>query len=177
MTHSNMLEATTCKGAVRHQCASRNTDYQCAARTTDYQASILKHPHPRDDDYAYVWDSPHHRAAYCDASDMEARIIPIHLDAHTEHEIEKHNRPMHTCANMENTDKENTCATLPKQNTTDQGIHTESISSFKPAQNILPAFQGPGVHFDPDVVPSTIDITSKTSDIHHIAPQCDAFAH
>ncbi len=171
MTHSNMLEATTCKGTARHQ---------CAARTTDYQASVLRHAHPRDSDhgdYAYVWDSPHHRTAYCDASDTEARIIPIHVDTHTEHEIEKHNRPMHTCPNMENTDKENICATLPNHNTKDQGIHTESISSFKPSQNILPAFQGPGIHFDPDVVSSAIDITSRTSDTLHIVPQCEGFAH
>ncbi len=149
MTHSNMLEATTCEGAVRHQ---------CAALTVDCGGSIIKHSHPRDNDYAYVWDSPHRQTAYCGTTDMETKIVPINTDSQ---DINMAN--IHVSANMENVEKEHNmiCDTFPKDNLRN-GDEVKTTSSFKPSQKLTSTFHGSGVHFDPDVVPLATTPAAKS---------------
>ncbi len=151
MTHSNMLEAKTCKGTVRHQ---------CAARTTDYQASIPKHPHPRDDDYAYVWDSPQNRIAFCDHTNVEAKIVPIHMDTECLEIEENKDKIISPTHNMHN----------GKINVPYNGPTQLKDSKTKPSSDALTTFQESGVHFDPDVVPLS---DTQILDTFHTLPPCN----
>ena len=156
MTHSNMLEATTCKGAVRHQ---------CAARTTDYQASILKHPHPRDNDYAYVWDSQQNSVAFCDHTDIEAKIVPIHLDTECL-EIQQDKNKIISPTSSNEKDVPYICSTMTK----DTNISQDKTSPLiRPSSDVFTTFQGSGVHFDPDIVPLS---DTQMSDTFHTLPRC-----
>ena len=157
MTHSNMLEATTCKGAVRHQ---------CAARTTDYQASILKHTHPRDNDYAHVWDSPQNSVAFCDHINIEAKIVPIHMDTECL-EIHQNKDTIHSTTSNDEKDVLHICSSLPK----DTNKAQERMSPLiQPSSDVLTTFQESGVNFDPDVVPLS---ETQTLDAFHTLPRCN----
>ncbi len=147
MTHPNMLEATTCKGAVRHQCAARNTDYD---------GSVLKQSQPQDNEYAYVWDTPHHRTTYYGNTDIATKIVPVCVERQ---DIDAAN--IHISANIENSDKEHTmiCDTLPKDIAMSWD-NSQTNSSFKPTQHLT--FHRAGVHFDPDVVPLPTNPAAKS---------------
>ncbi len=148
MTHPNMLEATACKGAVRHQ---------CAARTTDYDGSVLKQSQPQDNEYAYVWDTPHHGTTYYGNTDIaKTKIVPVNIERQ---DIDAAN--IHISANIENADKEHNmiCDTLPKNNVMSWDNSQTNIS-FKPTQQLT--FHRAGVHFDPDVVPLPTNSAAKS---------------
>ncbi len=165
MTHSNMLEDTTCKGTVRHQCAARTTDYQCAARSTDYQASILKHSQPRHNDYAYVWDSPQNRATFCDHTNIEPKIVPIHMDTEC-FEIHQNKDKIHSTTSNDEKDVLHVCSTLPK----DTNTSPEKTSPLiRPSSDVLTTLQG-SVHFEPDIVPLS---DTQPSDTFHTLPPCN----
>ncbi len=157
MTHSNLLEATTCKGAVRHQ---------CAGRTTDYQASILTHPHPRDNDYAYVWDSPQNRIAFCDHINVEAKIVPFHTDTQCLEIQEDKDKIVSLTPNKEK-DVSHICSTCSKDTINSQERTSPLI---RPSSDVLTTFQGSGVHFDPDIVPLS---DTQTLDTFHTLPPCN----
>ena len=165
MTHPNMLEATSCKGAVRHQCAARTTDYQCTARNSDYKASILKHPHPRDNDYAYAWDSPQNRIVFCDHTNVEAKIVPIHMDTECL-EVQEEKAKIISPTPSNEKDVPFIFSTLPKDSNTSQERTSPLI---QPSSDVLTSFQG-SVHFDPDIVPLS---DTQTSDTFHTLPPCN----
>ena len=150
MTHSKLLEATTCKGAVRHQCAART------CRTTDYDGSVLKQSQPQDNEYAYVWDTPHHRTTYYGNTDIATKLVPVCVERQ---DIDAAN--IHISANIENTDKEHSmiCDTLPKDNVMSWD-NLQTNSSLKPSQQLT--FHRAGVHFDPDVVPLPTNPAAKS---------------
>ncbi len=147
MTHSNMLEATTCKGSVRHQCAARNADND---------GSVLKQSQPQDNEYAYVWDTPHHRTTYYGNTDIATKIVPVCVERQ---DIDAAN--IHISANIKNSGNEYNmiCDTLPKENAMSWD-NSQTNSSFKPSQHLT--FHRAGVHFDPDVVPLPTNPAAKS---------------
>ncbi len=150
MTHPNMLEASSFKGAVRHQCAARNTDYG---------GSVLKQAQQQDNEYAYVWDTPHHRTTYYGNTDITTKIVPVCVERQ---DIDSAN--IHISANVENSDKEHSmiCDTLhalPKDSPISWD-NSQTNSPFKPTQQLT--FHQAGVHFDPDVVPLPTNSAPKS---------------
>ena len=147
MTHATVMEAKTCGVPIRHHCAM----------ASDYQASILKHSDLRDNDYAYVWESPDHSIGTCCEGKTDTTIHALQPAAQNQNVVHY-------------------CATLPKDSAM---IHDPFSTSFPnnplPQEGAMSTFQGTKHYFDldPDVVPSATGPGIKTLDRFHRFPPCD----
>ncbi len=151
MTHAGIIEAKSCAVPIRHHCAM----------ASDYQASILKHGDLRDNDYAYVWESPDHSIGTCCEAKTDTAIHALQPASQNKNIVHY-------------------CATLPK----DVGVlHSDAFTAYAanapPPQgtpkHALSTFQGTKHYFDldPDVVPSATNPGAPTLDRFHRFPPCD----
>ncbi len=156
MTHAGMVEAKTCGVPIRHHCGI----------PSDYQASILKHSDLRDNDYAYVWESPDHALGTCCEPKADTTIHALQPAAQNKSVVHY-------------------CAALPKDSAI---LHDVLTASFPPPNQQQAAQPGSGTplstfqttkHFfdtDPDVVPSatlSAGANIQTLDRFHRFPPCD----
>ena len=151
MTHASIMEAKTCGVPIRHHCAM----------ASDYQASILKHSELRDNDYAYVWESPDHSIGTCCEGKTDTTIHALQNAAQNQNIVHY-------------------CATLPKDSAILHDPFSPSFSNNPQQQsggpkNPLSTFQGTKHYFDidPDVVPSATSPGIKSLDRFHRFPPCD----
>ena len=146
MTHATIMEAKTCGVPIRHHCAM----------ASDYQASILKHSDLRDNDYAYVWESPDHSIGTCCEGKTDTTIHALQPAAQNQNVVHY-------------------CATLPKDSAMIHDPFSTSFPNNPPKGGAMSTFQGTKHYFDldPDVVPSATSPGIKTLDRFHRFPPCD----